>query len=340
MTEPTRPRSVLIELDAPPPTGPEAAPPVPDLAQGQAAMQRAVVMAARSGSGLAAWFWALAGALVSFVAGLAAWDYVTGLAARAPLLGAVAAGLTLAFVLVLGVIALREMAAFARLARLDQVQKAAARALADADLTAARAVVAQVQALYAGRRDQDWGRARLADDAAGVFDADGLLALADAALITPLDRAAEVEIQIAARQVATVTALVPLAFADVFAALTANLRMIRRIADIYGGRGGVLGSWRLIRIVMGHLVATGAIAVGDDMIGSVAGGGLLSKLSRRFGEGVVNAALTARVGVAAIEVCRPLPFRAGARPSVSAIVARALRGLFGADGRQDAGGQG
>jgi putative membrane protein len=47
---------------------------------------------------------------------------------------------------------------------------------------------------------------------------------------------------------------------------------------------------------------------------------------------VVNGALTARVGIAAIEVCRPLPFRAAARPSVTALVSRALAGLFGRDG--------
>ncbi|WP_373050553.1 DUF697 domain-containing protein, partial [Thalassovita aquimarina] len=80
--------------------------------------------------------------------------------------------------------------------------------------------------------------------------------------------------------------------------------------------------------VMAHLVATGAVAVGDDMLGSLAGGGLMSKLSRRFGEGVVNGALTARVGVAAMEVCRPLPFARKRRPSVSALVSRALTGLF------------
>jgi len=43
----------------------------------------------------------------------------------------------------------------------------------------------------------------------------------------------------------------------------------------------------------------------------------------------VNGALTARVGVAAIEVCRPLPFRAVSRPSVGGLVKRALTGLFG-----------
>src|SRR5690606_14671773 len=82
----------------------------------------------------------------------------------------------------------------------------------------------------------------------------------------------------AARQVATVTALVPLALADVMVALSANIRMIRRIAEIYGGRAGTLGSLRLTRAVLTHLVATGAIAVGDDVISSVAGASLLSKV--------------------------------------------------------------
>jgi putative membrane protein len=126
-----------------------------------------------------------------------------------------------------------------------------------------------------------------------------------------------------------VTALVPLALADVATALTSNLRMIRRIAEIYGGRSGVLGNWRLTRAVMTHLVATGAVAIGDDFLSSIAGGGVLGKVSRRFGEGVVNGALTARVGVAAMEVCRPLPFNALKRPSVTGLVSRALTGLFG-----------
>ena len=94
---------------------------------------------------------------------------------------------------------------------------------------------------------------------------------------------------------------------------------------------------RLARSVVTHLVATGAVAVGDDLIGSVAGGGMLAKVSRRFGEGVVNGALTARVGIAAMEVCRPLPFRTLPRPRVTNVLQRALTGLFGS-GRDEASG--
>ena len=134
---------------------------------------------------------------------------------------------------------------------------------------------------------------------------------------------------------ATVTALVPLAMADVVAALAANLRMIRRIAEVYGGRSGVLGSWRLTRAVLTHLVATGAVAIGDDMLEPILGGSILGKVSRRFGEGLVNGALTARVGVAAMEVCRPLPFSGRRKPSVRAIVKNALTGLFGSKTKRE-----
>ena len=69
--------------------------------------------------------------------------------------------------------------------------------------------------------------------------------------------------------------------------------------------------------------------MGDDMLEPILGGSILGKLSRRFGEGLVNGALTARVGVAAMEVCRPLPFVREKRPSVRSVVKSALSGLIG-----------
>ncbi|MCV2880477.1 YcjF family protein [Actibacterium sp. XHP0104] len=323
---------VLIDLeDTAPAPGPDAAPPVPDLAEVPTgrAMQTMATLAARKPSRLGRFFWSAALGLIGFWASVAAWDFVTGLIDRNPILGGVATALIAAVLLAALLIILRELAAFARLRRVDALHKSAEAAIVANDLKAARAVVGRLNGLYAGRDDLQWGRQRLAERQGDVFDADGLLGLAEVELLAPLDAAALREVEAAARQVATITALVPLALADLIGALTANLRMIRRIAEIYGGRSGTLGSWRITRAVLTHLVATGAVAVGDDMLGSFAGGGALAKISRRFGEGVVNGALTARVGVAALEVCRPLPFRATKRPGVSGIVSRALKGLFG-----------
>ena len=268
-------------------------------------------------------------ALFTFLLSIAALDFINGLLNRYPVLGWVAVALFTLFTLAALGMAWREYRAWARFARIDALQRQAGAALADDDMDSARQVATGLAALYAGRAETEWGRQRLAEYSADTHDPHSLLSMAETELLVPLDQLARREIEAAARIVAAATALIPLALVDVIAALAANLRMIRRMAEIYGGRAGTVGSWRLARTVMTHLVATGAVAAGDDMIETVAGGGLLSKLSRRFGEGVVNGALTARVGIAAMEVCRPLPFIAQPRPKVGNLVARGLRGLFG-----------
>ncbi len=323
MTRPPKP--YLQEIDAV--ADPSAAPPVPDSLPEAQAMLAVAALSQVKGGGLRRFaVWAFT-SLFTFALGVAAWDFVTGLMERNLILGWIAFVLVAVAVLSATVLALREWAAFLRLKRLDDLRLAAITARQEADLPAARRVVLAITGLYAARGDTAWGRARLAEREAEVLDADALLGLAEREVLTTLDAEARLVIEAAARQVATVTALVPLALADVAVAGFANLRMIRRIAEIYGGRSGSFGSLRLLRRVFASLIAAGALALTDDMIGSVAGGGVLSKLSRRFGEGVVNGALTARVGLAAMELCRPLPFVALERPAVSSLVSRALAGM-------------
>jgi putative membrane protein len=328
MTEPKRPLLIDWEGEADPAT----AAPITDVPQGRAMQQLAMAAAARRRSGLsrlALWTFST---LATFVLSVAAWDFVTALLQRDSLLGWIAFALVGAAILVTLLLAAREALAFFRLSRLSHLRQAVEQAH---DLPKARAAADAITALYAHRPDLDWPRARLTERRPEIFDHDALLSLTETELMAPLDQAARREIEAAARQVAIVTALVPLAFADVAAALWANLRMIRRLAEIYGGRSGSLGSLGLLRRVFAHLIATGAVAIGDDMIGSFAGGGILSRLSRRFGEGVINGALTARVGVAAMELCRPMPFATLPKPKVTNLVSRALTGLWNREGAVD-----
>jgi len=81
-----------------------------------------------------------------------------------------------------------------------------------------------------------------------------------------------------------------------------------------------------------HLAATGALAVGDDLLEPVLGGTVLAKLSRRFGEGLINGALTVRVGLAAMDLCRPMPFSPMHQPKQRAVISRALGELFSKGG--------
>lgn len=328
-------KPVLFDLEADEDRAPTpdvgAAAPVPDLASlsdpdPEELPPQWSRFATRPASPLARWFWGLVLALMGAMISLAVWDFILSLMTRLPVLGwAVSAVVVLA--LVLGVmLALRELAALARLRRVDGLRAQAATASQDINL--ARDYVTRIEVLYGSRPDLAWQLSRFKERRNEVLDADALLMLTEEELLAPLDAQALQVVEGAARQVATVTALVPMALADVVVALLASVRMIRQVAQIYGGRSGLFSSWRLMRAVLAHLTATGAVAAGDDLLDSVLGGSVLSKLSRRFGEGLVNGALSARVGIAAMEVCRPMPFSKPHRPSTRRVIKGALAGLF------------
>jgi putative membrane protein len=73
-------------------------------------------------------------------------------------------------------------------------------------------------------------------------------------------------------------------------------------------------------MVVSHLALTGGIALSDNLIQHVVGKGLLGRLSARFGEGTVNGILTARVGLAARDVCRPIPQEASAKDTLGSLL--------------------
>src|SRR5690606_6744501 len=98
-------------------------------------------------------------------------------------------------------------------------------------------------------------------------------------------------------------------------------RLIRRLAELYGARPGTLGFIRLSRDVLAHLAVTGAMAAGDELVHQLVGQGLAARLSAKLGEGVVNGMMTARIGVAAMETVRPLPFTALKRPGMGDFLA-------------------
>lgn len=319
---------VLIDLEVED-VSPAEAPPVPEI--GAAALPAVAERLGQPGgriSRIGRWFGAAFGALMSAWIGIALWDFVSGLLVSRPLLGMGFTVLLSVTVALLLAVAGREWLAFRRLGQLDSLQACVTMAF-DGSRDDALKASRKVMALYSGRDEMRWKAQRVDELLPDQMDADAVLGLVEAEMMEPLDKAALAEVEAASRRVAMVTALVPMALVDVLAALAANLRMVRAVAQIYGGRSGTIGSWRLIRAVLTHLVATGAVAIGDDLISSVAGGALAGKISRRFGEGVINGALTARVGITAITLCRPMPFVVRGRPRTAGTVRRALAGVFG-----------
>jgi putative membrane protein len=262
-----------------------------------------------------------------FVAGLSAFltlsigvwaeRTITSLMNESPVLGyaalVAAAVALLALVVMLG----RVLRDILRERRVEALRLRATEVLAGGSLDEAKAIAGELRRLYASRPETAKGRAELEDSLPQLFAARDVLTVAERSLMAPLDAAAQVQIALAARRVSLVTAVSPRALIDVVFVLVACARLLRAIAGIYAGRPGALGLLRLARQVLGHLVVTGGIAAGDALVQQVVGQGLAARLSAKLGEGVLNGLLTARIGLAALAVCRPLPFVEAQPPTLS-----------------------
>ena len=261
------------------------------------------------------------GGLVSLIASLWLYDWVLELLARDDWIGWATVGLLGLVLFAFLMIILRETTGLLRLGRLGKIRHEADSAARQNDKALAIDVTSRLKRFYAGREDLAWGLQRLAEHEHDIMNAEELLRLDERTLIAPLDPVARSIVAASAKRVSVVTAVSPNAVIDMLFVGTQNLRMLRKLATLYGARPGTLSLIKLARMVVTHIVLTGGIALGDDVIQQVIGHGLTAKLSARLGEGLFNGALTTRIGIAAIDVCRPLPYVEQQRPRFRELVA-------------------
>jgi putative membrane protein len=261
------------------------------------------------------------GGLIGLVASLWLYDWVLSLVARDDWIGWAAVVLLGLVLLALAMIIICEAAGLLRLGRLGKIRHEADSAARQNDKALAIDVTRRLKRFYAGREDLAWGLDRLAEHEHDIMNAEELLRLDERTLIAPLDPVARSIVAASAKRVSVVTAVSPNALIDMLFVAAQNLRMLRKLATLYGARPGTLSLLKLARMVVTHIVLTGGIALGDDVIQQVVGHGLTAKLSARLGEGLFNGALTARIGIAAIDVCRPLPYVEQRRPRFRELVA-------------------
>ncbi|MBL0402915.1 TIGR01620 family protein [Microvirga aerilata] len=246
--------------------------------------------------------------LVLLGLGLAVESLIVDLYRIAPWLGWVALALAVLAVLAFLAIIGREVSGIWREQKIESLREAAIDALAVKDHKAAKSIVSDLLSLYGGRAAAAQGSARLRGLTDEIIDADDRLAIAERELLAPLDAQAKRAIAGAAKQVSLVTAVSPRAIVDVAFVIFAAVRLLRTLSRIYGGRPGLFGFLRLAKAAFNHLAITGGMAVGDSLMQQVLGLGLAARISAKLGEGVLNGLMTARFGLAALSVCRPLPF--------------------------------
>lgn len=279
-------------------------------------------------------FWIALGGLLLLAICLATTGLVTDLFARNQELGWIGFALAVLAAVSLIVISLRETIGMMRLAALANLRERSAEMILTDNRVESRTLVRDLLHLTRRMPRLARGRANLEGHLAEIIDGSDIVRLAERELMAPLDQQARKLVGAAAARVSVVTALSPRAVIDLLFVLATALSLVRRLAFLYGVRPGTLGLGRLMRHVITHLAMTGGLAASDSLLQQMLGHSVAAKLSARLGEGVLNGLLTARFGLAAIDIIRPMPFAALPRPTVGDLMGDVLGNFGGGDERQ------
>lgn len=138
-------------------------------------------------------------------------------------------------------------------------------------------------------------------------------------VLKSFDKKAKKLISKMAAESAVVVAISPLSLVDMFFVAWRNIRLINKIAEIYGIELGYWARIRLLRMVLVNIAFAGVTEVVQDIGMDWLSQDITAKLSARAAQGIGVGLLTARLGVKAMEFCRPLAFQQNEKPKLSHI---------------------
>ncbi|NMP33353.1 TIGR01620 family protein [Thalassotalea sp. M1531] len=135
-----------------------------------------------------------------------------------------------------------------------------------------------------------------------------LIKLYSRQVLSETDNKALAEVARFSSESVVLVALSPIAILDMLIMLWRNLKMIDKVAGLYGLKLGYWSRIKLIKQVIANMVYAGASEVVADVSADMLGADIMGKLSGRLAQGLGAGMLTARLGLKAIYMCRPVPF--------------------------------
>ncbi|QSX34914.1 TIGR01620 family protein [Shewanella avicenniae] len=143
------------------------------------------------------------------------------------------------------------------------------------------------------------------------------LRLFETIVLSERDAAARAIVRKYALQSSLILAVSPFALLDMALVLWRNQAMINEIAACYGIELGYWSRIRLIRGIFWNIVYAGTTELMTDFGSQMLSMEMTGKLSTRLAQGLGGGLLTARLGLQAMRLCRPMKFTLKNAPSLT-----------------------
>jgi putative membrane protein len=180
-------------------------------------------------------------------------------------------------------------------------------------------LAARITALYDDRPELADGVARFKTTVTTAHADREVLSLLARDVLQRLDRQAYRVVSRAARDAGIGVLLSPAGLLDAVLVIWRTSRMIRDVALVYGFRPSRIGRFALTRRVLENAAMAGAVEYLGDLLTAHIGAGVAGRVSNKVGQGAFTALRTARLGLIAIEACRPVPFTSEDRASLASL---------------------
>jgi putative membrane protein len=142
------------------------------------------------------------------------------------------------------------------------------------------------------------------------------LELLSQTVMATFDRRAEAIVRRAGARAFAITAMSPTALTDALFFIACSVRMVRDIAACYGHRPTASATIHLLRRLAVEAGKLGAIDLATATFTQHIAGAVAERVAASAAESMYAAQRMARLGLATMELCRPVPFRSQEVPGI------------------------
>ncbi|MBA6252722.1 YcjF family protein [Colwellia sp. MB3u-55] len=257
------------------------------------------------------WLWRVLGTVFAGVVMVETFTFFQQGFAQSPILAGMYGVLLFGLSVIVGSTAIREYSALRQFKR-QQSTQAKAKDILATDLASPRhidvkalceSISANLPCDLMSEHEKSW-HSLVKEE----YSDEELLQLYSREVLSKVDEKALDEVAKFSTEAVVLVALSPIALVDMMLIFWRNLRMIDKVAALYGLKIGYWSRIKLIKQVFVNMAYAGASELVIDLGADLVGAELLGKLSARMAQGLGAGMLTSRLGIQTIKLCRPIPF--------------------------------